>query len=260
MNNTKETIKIITKELFNPDNKLALIPNWLSFSRAIGSYIIPVLIYTSAPVSTLFFVIFFIALSDFLDGKLARLFKTDSKEGALIDVISDKLFSINLILAILPKAPIFIINGILESTISYINAKSYSNGGNPESNLLGKIKIWPLSIALGLGYISIATSSHGIYFINPNIIVTLSNIFSVATIPLEIINIKQYQEAAKKEELHIKEIKRNKKNETKEIKEKEIKEKEENKKITLDKNSDIKIMIYELSKKQEKIKQKQKRL
>lgn len=258
MSNTKKTIKIFKKALFNPDNKLALIPNWLSFSRTIGSYLIPILIYTEASVSALFPVVGFIALSDFLDGKLARLFKVESEEGALIDVVSDKFFSINLTLGLLPKAPIYAINGILESTIAYINSKALSDGKKPKSNFLGKVKVWPLSIGLGLGYLSIAMKTQGNSLINPNDLMTISTMFSIATIPLELINIKQYKQAAKKKN----EEKLEEKNQAK-INEKEKTNKKRHKKqnkLLLDKSKNIKAMVYEPKKEDLKIKGKQKRL
>ncbi len=255
MNSNEKAKKQIQKALFNPDNKLALIPNWLSFSRVIGSYAIPIMIYIGAPAVTLFSTVGFIAISDFLDGKIARFLKVDSEEGALIDAISDKFFSINLILGILPKAPIFAINGLLESQISYINAKAYSEGKNPKSSLLGKIKIWPLSIGLGLGYLSIAMKTQGINIINPSNVMLVSSIFSASTIPFELINIRQYQEAANREiDMH----KEDKQTEIKEDKKEDKKNFQKN--ISLNKNKNIKLIVYETIKEEEKTKGKQKRL
>ena len=234
--------KNIKKALLNPDNKLALIPNWLSFSRVIGSYAIPIMIYTGSKTSTLFSVIGLVGISDFLDGKIARLLKVESEDGALLDAVSDKFFSINLILGILPKAPIFLINGALESQISYINSKAYSEEKNPKSSFLGKVKIWPLSIGLGLGYLSIAMKKQGIKIINPDKIMLLSNIFSAVTIPLEIINLKEYKEAAEKKE-ETNPIRKNSQNN-----------------ISLNKEKNIPLIIYENKKEEIKTKGKQKKL
>lgn len=188
----KETSKKITKALFYPENKKSLIPNWLSFSRLIGGITIPIIINKGASIKTIVKVTIFIALSDFFDGKIARLLNAESEDGALLDVISDKFFSILLIAGIIPNNKVFIANGILESTIAIINGNSLKNGGTPKSNLMGKIKIWPLSIALAMGYISMSLKNNNITNINPENLMNLASAFSILTIPLEIINVKDY--------------------------------------------------------------------
>lgn len=193
MDTIKNTAKTFIKGLFNPDNKLSLIPNWLSFSRVIGGLAIPVMAYTKAPLPFLLSSVTFLAVSDFLDGKAARIIaKEETKEGAMLDAISDKIFSILLIIGIIPILPIFAINGILEAAIALINSKLLSKGGTPKSNLLGKVKIWPLSIALILGYIALAIQNLNIPNITNETLLTISTILSLGTIPLETINIKQY--------------------------------------------------------------------
>lgn len=188
----KETSKKITKALFFSENKKSLIPNWLSFSRLIGGITIPIIINKGASIKTIIKVTTFVALSDFFDGKLARLLKAESEEGALLDVISDKFFSILLIAGIIPNNKIFITNGLLETIISIINATALKKGGQPKSNLIGRIKIWPLSIALTLGYISISLKNNNITNINSEHIMNIASAFSLATIPLELKNIKDY--------------------------------------------------------------------
>ena len=72
MDAIKNTTKKFIKGLFKPENKLSLIPNWLSFSRVIGGIMIPIMAYTNAPISMLFGTISFLSISDFLDGLAAR--------------------------------------------------------------------------------------------------------------------------------------------------------------------------------------------
>ena len=200
MNTIKNTAKTFIKGLFNPDNKLSLIPNWLSFSRVIGGIAIPIMAYTKAPLPLLFSNITFLALSDFLDGKAARLIaKEETKEGAMLDAVSDKIFSVTLILGILPVMPIFAINGVLEGTIALINAKLLSKGGKPKSNFFGKVKIWPLSVALILGYLALANQSLNLLGISNETLITLSTALSISTVPLQLINIKQYSNTYKKQ-------------------------------------------------------------
>lgn len=188
----KETSKKITKALFYPENKKSLIPNWLSFSRLIGGITIPIIINKGASIKTIIKVTSFVALSDFFDGKIARALNAESEDGALLDVISDKFFSIFLISGIIPNNKIFITNGLLEIIISGINANTLKNGGNPKSNLMGKIKIWPLSIALAMGYISMSLKNNNITNINSENLMNIASTLSIVTIPLELINIKEY--------------------------------------------------------------------
>lgn len=188
----KETSKKIKKALLYPNNKKSLIPNWLSFSRMIGALTIPILININASLKTIINITVFVTLSDFFDGKLARILNAQSDEGALIDAISDKLLSASLIIGIIPNNKIFIINGILESIIAGINAKKLKNGENPVSNLFGKIKMWPLYTSLGLGYIGISLKNNQITNIDINKLMNISTALSIITIPLELINIKDY--------------------------------------------------------------------
>ena len=200
MNTIKSTAKKFTKGLFNPDNKLSLIPNWLSFSRVIGGIAIPIMAYTGTSLPILFGTISLLAISDFLDGLTARVIaKEETKEGAMLDAVSDKIFSILLIIGILPILPIFAINGALEGTISLINGKLLASGGSPKSNFLGKVKIWPLSIALILGYLALAIQNLNIAGITNETLLTLSTILSIGTMPLQIGNIKQYYEEYKRQ-------------------------------------------------------------
>ena len=200
MNTIKNTTQKFAKGLFNPDNKLSLIPNWLSFSRVIGGLAIPIMTYTGTPLPVLFGTISFLAISDFLDGKAARIIaKEETEEGAMLDAVSDKIFSLLLIIGIIPMLPVFAINGILESAIALINAKLLSKGGHPKSNLLGKAKIWPLSIALILGYLALAIQNLNIAGITNETLLAISTAFSAGTIPLQSINIKQYLDEYKKQ-------------------------------------------------------------
>lgn len=200
MNTIKNTTQKFAKGLFNPDNKLSLIPNWLSFSRVIGGLAIPIMTYTGTPLPVLFGTISFLAISDFLDGKAARIIaKEETEEGAMLDAVSDKIFSLLLIIGIIPMLPVFAINGILESAIALINAKLLSKGGHPKSNLLGKAKIWPLSIALILGYLALAIQNLNIAGITNETLLAISTALSIGTIPLQSINIKQYLDEYKKQ-------------------------------------------------------------
>lgn len=198
MNKIESTVKDSFKALINPENKMSLIPNWLSFSRAIGGVVIPIMIQKKSPYKVLISTVSFIALSDFLDGFTARkLVKEETEEGAMLDAISDKIFSLSLIIGISKDNPIFIMNGVLESVISLINAKSLEEENEPHSNLLGKIKTWPLSLALISSYTSVALKNNNFSKIDPDLFMKVATALSGITIPLEIINVKQYLNESK---------------------------------------------------------------
>lgn len=186
-----ENLKIMFKALVKPDDKRSLIPNWLSFSRCIFGPVIPVMTYLGAPTLAIFGTISGLVFTDFIDGKIARkITPKPTRGGALLDAISDKVFSLSLILGAITLQPIFIINGVLEAYISIINGKAMANGKEPKSNLLGKLKTWPLFISLIFAYLGIAVTDTNLF---SNIAIALSLI----TIPLECINIKEYKDAAK---------------------------------------------------------------
>ena len=253
MDTIKSTAKKFTKGLFNPDNKLSLIPNWLSFSRVIGGIAIPIMAYTGTSLPILFGTISFLAISDFLDGKAARIIaKEETNEGAMLDAISDKIFSLALIIGILPVMPVFAINGILEGVISLVNAKLLSKGGNPKSNLFGKIKIWPLSIALILGYTSLVIQNLNIANISNEVLLAISTALSLGTIPLQAINIKQYLEEYKNQTQENQEetLKENKNVSENELNKEKTNNKEKTSQFTLSRENH-QAMVYELEKQEE---------
>lgn len=247
MNTLKNTTKKFAKGLFNPDNKLSLIPNWLSFSRVIGGVAIPIMTYTGTSLPILFGTVSFLAISDFLDGKAARIIaKEETKEGAMLDAVSDKIFSLSLIIGILPAIPLFAINGALEGTIALINTKLLSKGGNPKSNLLGKIKIWPLSTALILGYLSLAIQDLNFMDITNESLLAISTVLSLGTIPLQVVNIKQYIDEYKKQVENKKEVHSAEEKELSKTDEKELsKTVEKTSKLKLSKENHQAI-VYEL--------------
>lgn len=198
MSLVRDTSEKICKALFFPDNRKSLVPNWLSFVRAVGGVAIPVLSYNNVSLSTLAGVTVFIAISDLLDGKVARLLNAQSDEGALLDVISDKIFAVFLIIGNIPRNKLFLINGFLESVISSINANHLAIGGSPKSNFWGKVKIWPLSFALAASYVSYSLGDLQLFSLNSEQLMNLGSILCLITIPFEIVNIVQYYNSYKK--------------------------------------------------------------
>lgn len=197
MNLVIDTSKKICKALFYPDNKKSLIPNWLSFVRVIGGITIPILSYNNASLVTLAGTMAFVATSDLLDGTVARVLDAKSDDGALLDAVSDKIFAASLMSASIPRNKLFLLTGFLEGVISFINAKSLSVGGKPKSNFLGKVKIWPLSLALAAGYVGYSLNGSEFFSLNFHELMSISSTLCLITIPLEIINIIQYYKSYK---------------------------------------------------------------
>lgn len=68
------------------------IVNFITFTRVLGSIIMPIIYFTKG-IETLVFFVVVLFLTDCIDGKLSRLWKVESFLGSLLDSISDKLFA-----------------------------------------------------------------------------------------------------------------------------------------------------------------------
>lgn len=182
--NKKEIIKDLK-------NKRAIIPNLLSASRIAAPFVIPPLALSgNIPLVLLTSSAFL--LTDFLDGKIARALNGQTKLGALLDQISDKVCSIGLLIALIPTIPLMALPLILESLIAIINTKAAVNNNQTNKSLQsGRIKMWPLSTSLIFGY--------GMLLSPAPIFEIITYISLTATTILEIINVKEYHELSKQE-------------------------------------------------------------
>ena len=154
------------------------IPNLLTLSRGLA----PIVIIPAILFNKLFFVIILLiifALTDFLDGKMARKYNLVSEFGVKLDAVCDKIFAISLIIPAIINHGIFIFNFVMEIAISYTNLLSYTKGNNPRSTIIGKIKTALLSLTLILAYI-------------PNMNNLVIFIFSLITIICQVITLIKY--------------------------------------------------------------------
>ena len=154
------------------------IPNLLTLSRGLA----PIVIIPAILFNKLFFVIILLiifALTDFLDGKIARKYNLVSEFGVKLDAVCDKIFAISLIIPAIINHGIFIFNFVMEIAISYMNLLSYTKGNNPRSTIIGKIKTALLSLTLILAYI-------------PNMNNLVIFIFSLITIICQVITLIKY--------------------------------------------------------------------
>ena len=154
------------------------IPNLLTLSRGLA----PIVIIPAILFSKLYFVVILLiifALTDFLDGKIARKYNLVSEFGVKLDAVCDKIFAISLIIPAIINHGIFIFNFVMEIAISYTNLLSYTKGNNPRSTIIGKIKTALLSLTLILAYI-------------PNMNNLVIFIFSLITIICQVITLIKY--------------------------------------------------------------------
>lgn len=148
------------------------IPNILTFSRALAPFIIIPTILLGKIGMAVIELIFF-AITDFLDGRLARRFNCVTYFGIKLDAVCDKIFAFGIMIPAIIKFPVLLINLVLELCISYINLLSEAKDNHPRSNMLGKIKTTCLSITLILAYIP---NIYGIYVLLSSIITSMLQI------------------------------------------------------------------------------------
>lgn len=151
------------KEFFKKDTNKKQRANMWSFTRLI--LVVPILITFFIYIinkKDIFIIIsgslaLIGGITDYFDGKSARKYNSTSDYGKKLDQIADKTFcgSLSVCLAILHH--LFIITLIMEVLIIIIN--SIFNLKYPEinndSNMIGKIKQWPLFILLFIGFLSV---------------------------------------------------------------------------------------------------------
>ena len=161
--------------------KKSMIPNLLTFIRIC---LVPIIIILSifklyTPVIILAIIG---ALTDFLDGKLARYWHVTSLKGAKLDDVADKTFGIGLLLALIFKFKSLIIVLFLEIMIGGLNYYYHKKTNNTETLLVGKFKTAFIFITIILYFISITTGN--VTFLNRG--------FRGVTINLQIICLIEY--------------------------------------------------------------------
>lgn len=106
-------------------------------------------------------------ITDFIDGKLARLWHVQSFFGSLLDSLSDKLFAIISLIILSIINPIFVFVILGELLIMYINISSLYRGNNVQSSIFGKVKTFVLATSV-IG--SLIVYSKSIFNLNPYIV------------------------------------------------------------------------------------------
>lgn len=93
------------------------------------------------------------AITDLLDGFLARKWNVVSQFGAKLDAVSDKVFATSLLLSLVRKAPILLIVVIFEIIIAVMNLYFYKNLKKSETLFIGKVKTTSLFICIVISFI-----------------------------------------------------------------------------------------------------------
>lgn len=171
----KSEIRKCISDLKTKGRRRNQIPNILTMSRIVAPiFIIPCVYLSSLPVTLIVTGAF--AITDALDGWLARKLKATSDFGRELDPIADKVFASGLIVPLITSNPFILINLLLEGVISVINLKSKLKGNEPKTNILGKIKTWALSLLVISSYCSL--------FLNLSSIISTSLLVATSTLQL----------------------------------------------------------------------------
>ncbi len=155
-----------------------IIPNILTMSRLV---VIPLIIYLGIhrQILPLIIIAAFIALTDFLDGKLARLWNVSTDLGAKLDTIGDKCLAFSLLIILVVDNPLFFYVFVLECFIAIFNIYVFYKTKTVESLLIGKIKTWFIFITILLGFINILL----IHISLPvNLFVLVTALFQIASL------------------------------------------------------------------------------
>lgn len=228
----KEELKKCINDLLHKETRYKQVPNLLTISRAIG--MIPVnILLLNGNITIGIALITALLITDFFDGKIARKWNIQSKFGADLDAVCDKLMFLGLAIPLMINNKALIANFMLEGIISYINVLGRINGLDTKTVFAGKIKTCFLSTTLIIGYLTKFFGLNSTWF----------NILTSMTIGTQVITIDNYL----KEYNDMKNKKLIKEQEKEQIinKEEIIKEQEKNLKEELIKEKDFLLNIQE---------------
>ena len=136
------------------NNIIKNIPNFITISRIIASVLgAGFFVLGNVPVAAGLYI--YGAVSDFFDGKAAKMLNAYSELGRKLDAFSDKLYAASLLLpSILGGNLLMLIPTLLELKISYINLKADKLGFNSKTIRIGKFKTAMLFPTMILGLLT----------------------------------------------------------------------------------------------------------
>lgn len=174
----KEYIEILKDDL-NNNKWYKHIPNLLTFLRFLSPFfIIPLMLFNNYKYA--FIVVMFAAITDIFDGLIARKYNFTSEFGRLLDAVTDKFFSLSLLVFIVKINKIYIVVILLELLIGCSNYIAYKRNKKPQTHSVGKIKTIVQFAFLTLCYLSFVIDINidilnGVFLIN--IVLELISLF-----------------------------------------------------------------------------------
>jgi len=176
----KEYLKDLKSDLKNKKG-YKHIPNLLTLIRFISPFfIIPLMLLEKYKFALI--IVILAALTDLIDGKIARKYNCTSEMGRLMDAVIDKFFAVSLLIPILKINIIFIIILVIEVLIALTNLIAQKQNKKPKTLYIGKVKTAFQSLFLSICYLS--------FVININYIVLY--ILFIVVIILELLTLFTY--------------------------------------------------------------------
>lgn len=184
----KKQFKEAWKQLKTPGERRKQIPNILTSSRLLAPFvIIPSVAMGNFPLAGISTLIF--SATDLVDGFIARKLNITSELGKDLDAFSDKIFVGTLMISLLFTNPMYFIPFLLEGTIAGININKKIKNENPESHMIGKVKMTSLYFLIATGFINM-------YISVPSL---LTNLLYASTIGLQALTICDYAKPTKED-------------------------------------------------------------
>lgn len=177
----KEEFKTNYSKLKNKETRNSQIPNILTLSRLLSPIIIiPLVISGNLKIALIFIILF--ALTDLLDGYIARKYNYVTNLGIEIDPICDKVFLSSLLIPLILVKNQLIIPVIFEALISITGIINKRKQYNTKVNIFGKTKTAFTYILISYSYLSLFFKTNRILF----------NILFYITISLQFITFISY--------------------------------------------------------------------
>ena len=148
----KGELKQAMKDLKSKDTIYKQIPNILTFLRLVLAIPAGILYYFNPILSIL--LIGSLWVTDAIDGKLARKYGIQSKLGADMDTVADKLMFLGSVIPLFASLPFLVLNFLLEGAISGINLYGRFKGLDTRTVTSGKVKTVCLALTLIFGYLN----------------------------------------------------------------------------------------------------------
>ena len=131
--------------------KLGIV-NFLTLIRIIGTIIL-IPIYNLFGGKVVGIVSLICYMTDSIDGILARKWKVATFFGALFDGFADKLFTIINFIVLYLITPYALVPIIIEVLIVVIQTFKFNRNLNVQANVVGKLKVWILAIAVVITFL-----------------------------------------------------------------------------------------------------------